>query len=82
MCTHEHMPFTFQIRPVSLEKGFELSCEGILAQPVRHRPLLNAIVHAAQLGRDLNGEIRIYDRKGRLVDTLPLHPEQLTPANA
>lgn len=68
------MPFIFQIRPLSLERGFLLSCEGVLEGELRFRRLADAIVHAAQMGRDLEGEIHIYDTSGRVAEALPLHP--------
>jgi hypothetical protein len=66
------MPFVFQIRPVTPDEGFDLSCQGIFASEVRHRRLIDAVVQAAQLGRDLNGEIHIYDCDGRVTEVLPL----------
>jgi hypothetical protein len=66
------MPFAFQIRPISIEQGFYLSCEGIMRDQVRHPRLIDAIVHAAQLGRDLDGEIQIFDAQGFLAESLPL----------
>jgi len=66
------MPFTFEIRPISLEEGFHLRCEGVLGQDTRHSRLIDAIVQAAQLGRDLDGEIRIYDSLGLIAEVLPL----------
>jgi len=66
------MPFAFQIRPISIERGFYLSCAGILPDEVRHPRLIDAIVQAAQLGRDLDGEIQIFDSQGLLAETLPL----------
>lgn len=66
------MPFTFQIRPFSIEEGFSLSCEGILAEPLHQRKLINAIIEAVVIGRDLPGEIQIFDCSGTVVETLPL----------
>jgi hypothetical protein len=66
------MPFAFEIRPISLEEGFHLRCEEVLGQDARHSRLIDAIVHAAQLGRDRNGEIRIFDSSGRIAEVLPL----------
>ena len=66
------MPFIFQIRPVSLEKGFDLSCEGLLEHEVRKPRLIEAVDHAVQLGRDLDGEIQIFDVAGRVAEVLPL----------
>ena len=72
LCTYEHMPFVFQIRPVTPDEGFDLSCQGVFASDVRHQRLIDAIVQAAQIGRDLNGEIHIYDSEGRVTAVLPL----------
>lgn len=72
LCTSEHMPFVFQIRPVAPDEGFDLSCQGVFASDVRHPRLIDAIVQAAQIGRDLSGEIHIYDCDGRVTEVLPL----------
>ncbi len=66
------MSFIFQIRPVSLEKGFDLSCEGLLKEDVREPRLIDAVVHAVQLGRELDGEIQIFDVEGCVAEVLPL----------
>lgn len=66
------MSFIFQIRPVSLEKGFDLSCEGLLRDEVREPRLVDAIVHAVRLGRELDGEIQIFDVEGHVAEVLPL----------
>jgi hypothetical protein len=71
-CSYEHMSFIFQIRPVSLEKGFDLSCEGLLRDEVREPRLIDAIVHAVRLGRELDGEIQIFDVEGHVAEVLPL----------
>ena len=70
-----HAPFAFQIRPISLEYGFEVDCEGVLGQPLRCRRLFDAILAAAHVSRDLDAEVEIYDCSGALVETLPLKPE-------
>lgn len=67
------MSFAFQIRPLSLARGFELTCDGILPDAQNHPRLIEAIVQAAQLGRDLDGEIQIFDATGHLIEALPLH---------
>jgi hypothetical protein len=77
MCSLEHMPFIFQIQPVSIERGFTLSCEGILDEPVLYTRFIDAVIHAAQLGRELDGEIHIFSPAGRVAEVLPLphhHP--------
>ncbi len=71
-CSHEHMAFTFQIRPLLFEKGYELSCDGVLPERVRHGHLLHALVQAAQTGRALAADVQIFDDRGELMETLPL----------
>lgn len=66
------MSFIFQIRPVSVEKGFDLSCEGLLKDELRESRLIDAIVHAGRLGRELDGEIQIFDVEGHVAEVLPL----------
>ncbi len=66
------MPFVFQIRPVSIETGFDLSCEGILEETSHHERFIDAIIRAAQLGRDMDAEIQLFDSNGRPVETLQL----------
>lgn len=72
-CSNEHMHFHFQIRPVGqAEQGFELSCEGIFPNAVHHPRLIQAVIHAVQIGSHLNGDIRVYDCTGELAEVLPL----------
>jgi hypothetical protein len=68
------MPFQFHIRPLGdLEQGFELSCEGIFPTRVHHDRLIEAVIHAVQVGHALPaGEIQVHDCDGDLVETLPL----------
>lgn len=66
------MPLLFQIRPVSIQRGFTLCCEGILDEPVHHERFIDAIIHAAQLGRELDGEIHVFSPAGRVVEVLQL----------
>jgi hypothetical protein len=66
---------TFQIRPVSVERGFVLSCEDVIETGIPHRRLIDAIVRAVQLGRDYTGQIQILDSEGKIADVLPL-PER------
>jgi len=70
-----HAPFAFQIRPISLEEGFEVECEGIIDQPFRCQRLYEAIITAAHVSHDLDAEVEIYDSSGVLVETLPLKPQ-------
>jgi hypothetical protein len=67
------MHFHFQIRPVGqAEQGFELTCEGIFPNSVHHPRLIQAVIHAVQIGSHLNGDIRVYDCMGELAEVLPL----------
>jgi hypothetical protein len=67
-----HTARTFQIRPVSIDQGFELSCEGLIEASVPHRRLIDAIVQAVQMGRDFTGSIHIFDGEGKVAEVLPL----------
>jgi hypothetical protein len=67
--------FVFRIRPLSLEEGFELACDGILPSPMRLSRLYDAVIYALHLGRDLRGELHLFDSAGRLAERYPLHPE-------
>lgn len=75
-CSFEHMSeeFVFRIRPLSLEEGFELACDGILPSPMRLGRLYDAVIYALHLGRDLQGEMHLFDSAGRLAERYPLHP--------
>lgn len=66
-------PFVFVIRPLSLEKGFELECEGILPEPLRVHRLVEAILAAAQMGQGLDAEIRIFNTSGEVAEVLELN---------
>lgn len=67
--------FIFQIHPREIETGFALSCEGILAKPLQVKRLYDAIIYAMQIGRDLEGELHLFDSSGRLAEVYALHPE-------
>ena len=67
--------FIFQIHPCGIEKGFELSCEGILAEPLQVKRLYDAVIYAIQVGRDLEGELHLFDSSGRLAEIYSLHPQ-------
>ena len=70
------MSFQFQIRPVGdAEQGFVLSCEGIFPETVHHTRLIQAIIHAVQVGSHLPGEIQVFDCLGDLAEVLPLRCE-------
>ncbi|MEA3210761.1 MAG: hypothetical protein QOE70_3818 [Chthoniobacter sp.] len=57
--------FDFQIRPLSLEEGFEVVCDGIVEHPNRVKRLFRAVVLATQLGKHLNFQIQILDVDGQ-----------------
>jgi hypothetical protein len=65
-----HPSFVFMIRPLSLEKGFELECEGIIEEPLRVRRLIEAVIAAAQIGQGLDAEVQILDTEGQTVEVL------------
>ncbi|MES2570807.1 MAG: hypothetical protein V4710_12245 [Verrucomicrobiota bacterium] len=64
----------FHIRPLSIENGFTLDCEGVISNPLKRQRLYEAVITAAQIGKDLNGEIQIFDSVGSLAEVLPLCP--------
>jgi hypothetical protein len=70
------MGFTFQIRPVTIEKGFVLSCEGILREERIHRRLVDAVVDAIMLGRELEAELQIFDADGKVAEIFQLRPSR------
>jgi hypothetical protein len=74
-CSPEHMPakFVFLIRPLSLEVGFELECEGIMDEPIRVHRLIEAIIAAAQIGQGLEAEVQIFNTAGEISEVLELH---------
>jgi hypothetical protein len=65
--------FVFLIRPLSVQKGFELQCEGVLREPMRVQRLFEAILAAAQIGQDLDAEVRIYNTSGEIAEVLELN---------
>jgi hypothetical protein len=67
------MSFNFQIRPIgSAEQGFQLSCEGVFPDEVHHDRLIEAVIHAVQVGSRLPGEIQVFDCEGQVAEVLPL----------
>lgn len=62
----------FQIRPLSLEEGFELVSDRMLRDPLRRDRLYEAVVAAVTLGLGLDAEIQIYDTDGSVAEVLPL----------
>jgi hypothetical protein len=66
-------PFVFQIRPLSVERGFALECEGILPKPLRvHRPI-EAIIASVQIGQGLKAEVQIFNTAGEVTEVLELN---------
>ena len=76
------MSFVFQVRPVSLREGTALTCEGVLRDPVHHRRVIDAIIHAAQLGQQLEAEIHLFDADGKVVEVLPVPHHSCEPQAA
>jgi hypothetical protein len=73
----------FSIRPLSVDKGFELACEGITREPLRVQRLIEAVLAAAQIGQGMKAEIRIFDTAGEVAEVLELNQpptSQLRPA--
>jgi hypothetical protein len=62
----------FQIRPLSLEDGFELVSDRMLRDPLRRDRLYEAVVAAVTLGLGLDAEIQIFDTAGSVAEVLPL----------
>ena len=68
--------FVFLIRPLSVDKGFELDCEGIIEEPLRVQRLIEAIIAAAQMGQGLDAEIQILNVEGEIAEVLQLNGTQ------
>ena len=66
-------PFVFLIRPLSIEKGFELECEGIIQEPLRVRRLIEAVIAAVQIGQGLEAEVQILNTEGQIVEVLNMN---------
>ncbi len=62
----------FQIHPLTVDRGFELECEGILPKPLQLQRLIEAVIAAAQIGQGLDAEIRIFDSTGGVAEVLEL----------
>ena len=76
-----HASFAFLIRPLSLESGFALECEGILAEPLQFCRLFEAVLAAAQIGQDLDAEVKILNTEGEVAEVLEMHgTRELLPA--
>ena len=64
--------FTFQIHPLSIEQGFELSCEGIMRQPLRLNRFFEAVLAVGQIGQGLEADVQIFDTTGAVVEVMEL----------
>lgn len=71
--------FVFLIRPLSVEKGFALECEGILSVPLQVGRLFEAVLAAGQIGQGLDAEVQIFDARGEVVEIMELHTPGKTP---
>ncbi len=59
-----------------MEKGFELSCEGVFPDTIMHGRLIDAVIHAVQVGCHLDGEIQVFDCDGNVAEVLPVRWEE------
>ena len=76
--------FVFYIRPLTVERGFELECEGVIEEPLRVQRLIEAVIAAAQMGQGLDAEIQILNVQGEVAEILQLNrvthgPELIQP---
>ena len=65
--------FVFLIRPLTVERGFELECEGVIEEPLRVQRLIEAVIAAAQMGQGLDAEIQILNVEGETAEVLQLN---------
>ena len=65
--------FIFEIRAISIEVGYELSCAGLMEKPLRLERLFEAVVLAATLGQGVTYEIRIFDVEGLEAEVIELN---------
>ena len=70
-------PFVFLIRPLSIEKGFELECEGVIPEPLRVHRLIEAVIAAVQIGQGLDAEVQILNTEGRTIEILNIDGSKL-----
>ncbi|HEY3901555.1 MAG TPA: hypothetical protein VGM54_23290 [Chthoniobacter sp.] len=70
-------PFVFFIRPLSIEKGFELECEGVIPEPLRVHRLIEAVIAAVQIGQGLDAEVQILNTEGRTIEILSIDGSRL-----
>ncbi len=66
----------FSIRPLAVDKGFELACEGLIPEPLRVQRLIEAILAAAQIGQGRCAEIWIFNTAGEIAEILELKESQ------
>jgi len=71
--------FVFLIHPLSVERGFELECEGVMAAPMRFHRLFEAILAAGQIGQGLEAEVQIFNTAGEVIEVLELSGQKLMP---
>jgi len=69
--------FIFLIRPLSVERGFELECEGVIATPMEFHRLFEAILAAGQIGQGLEAEVHIFNTEGEVIEVLELNGQKL-----
>jgi len=69
--------FAFLIRPLSVERGFELECEGVMDAPMQFRRLIEAILAAGQIGQGLEAEVQIFNTEGEAIEVLELNGQKL-----
>ncbi len=72
--------FIFLIRPLSVDKGFELECDGVMAHPLQFHRLIEAIIATAQIGQGLDAEMHIFNSAGEVIEVLELNGQKLMPA--
>lgn len=65
--------FIFQIHPLSIEQGFELTGEGIIPQPLHFQRFFEAILAVGQIGQGLEAEVRIFDTTGAVIEVMELN---------
>lgn len=68
--------FIFLIHPLSVEKGFELECEGVMAAPMQFYRLFEAILAAGQIGQGLQAEVQIFNTQGEVIEALELNGQK------
>lgn len=69
--------FVFLIHPLSVERGFELECEGVMGAPLKVHRLIEAVIAAAQIGQGLDAEMHILNSAGEVIEVLELNEQKL-----